>query len=32
VIDRTDKVRLAWVGAINSENLEKYVTSLIKEK
>jgi thiol-disulfide isomerase/thioredoxin len=32
VIDRAGKVRLAWVGAINAENLEKYVTSLIKEK
>ena len=31
VIDRAGKVRLAWVGAINAANLEKYVTSLIKE-
>jgi peroxiredoxin len=31
VIDRSGKVKLAWVGAINAENLEKYVTSLIKE-
>jgi cytochrome c biogenesis protein CcmG, thiol:disulfide interchange protein DsbE len=31
VIDRAGRVRLAWVGAINSANLEKYVTSLIKE-
>ena len=31
VIDRAGKIRLAWVGAINNENLEKYVTSLIKE-
>jgi cytochrome c biogenesis protein CcmG/thiol:disulfide interchange protein DsbE len=31
VIDRTGKVKLAWVGAINAANLEKYVTSLIKE-
>ncbi len=32
VIDRTGRVRLAWVGAINSVNLEKYVTSIIKEQ
>ena len=32
VIDRTGKVRLAWLGAINESNLEKYVTSLIKEQ
>jgi peroxiredoxin len=31
VIDRQGKVRLVWFGAINSANLEKYVTSLIKE-
>jgi cytochrome c biogenesis protein CcmG/thiol:disulfide interchange protein DsbE len=31
VIDRAGKVRLAWVGAINAANLEKYVTSIIKE-
>jgi cytochrome c biogenesis protein CcmG/thiol:disulfide interchange protein DsbE len=31
VIDRVGKVRLAWVGAINAANLEKYVTPLIKE-
>ena len=31
VIDRSGKVRLAWVGAINAANLEKYVTTLIKE-
>jgi peroxiredoxin len=31
VIDRAGKVKLAWVGAINAENLEKYITSLIKE-
>jgi cytochrome c biogenesis protein CcmG, thiol:disulfide interchange protein DsbE len=32
VIDRAGRVRLTWVGAINSANLEKYVTSLIKEQ
>jgi cytochrome c biogenesis protein CcmG/thiol:disulfide interchange protein DsbE len=32
VIDRTGRVRLAWVGAISAANLEKYVTSLIKEQ
>ena len=32
VIDRVGSVRLAWVGAINSANLDKYVTSLIKEQ
>ena len=32
VIDRSGKVKLAWVGAINASNLEKYVTSLIKEQ
>jgi cytochrome c biogenesis protein CcmG, thiol:disulfide interchange protein DsbE len=32
VIDRTGKVRLVWYGAINSANLEKYVTSVIKEQ
>jgi peroxiredoxin len=32
VIDRAGKVRLTWVGAINASNLEKYVTSLIKEQ
>jgi peroxiredoxin len=32
VIDRAGRVRLAWVGAINSANLDKYVTSLIKEQ
>lgn len=31
VIDRKGKVRLVWFGAINSANLEKYVTALIKE-
>ncbi|HEX2697383.1 MAG TPA: TlpA disulfide reductase family protein [Anaerolineales bacterium] len=31
LIDRAGKVRLAWVGAINHANLEKYVTPLIKE-
>jgi cytochrome c biogenesis protein CcmG, thiol:disulfide interchange protein DsbE len=32
VIDRKGMVRLAWVGAIDSENLERFVTPLIKEK
>ena len=31
VIDRSGKIKLSWVGAINTANLEKYVTSLIKE-
>ncbi len=31
LIDRTGKVRLAWVGAINKGNLEKYITPIIKE-
>lgn len=31
VIDRSGKVRLAWVGAINALNLEKYITPIIKE-
>jgi cytochrome c biogenesis protein CcmG/thiol:disulfide interchange protein DsbE len=31
VIDRHGIVRLAWVGAINFANLEKYVTPLIEE-
>jgi len=31
VIDRTGTVRLAWIGAINASNLEKFVTTLIKE-
>jgi cytochrome c biogenesis protein CcmG, thiol:disulfide interchange protein DsbE len=31
VIDRTGTVRLAWVGEINREMLEKYVTPLIAE-
>ncbi len=31
VIDRQGVVRLAWVGAINASNLEKYVTPLIRE-
>jgi thiol-disulfide isomerase/thioredoxin len=31
VIDRSGKVRLEWVGAINETNLEKYVTPIIKE-
>jgi len=32
VIDRNGDVRLTWVGAINAVNLEKYVSSLIKEQ
>src|ERR1700690_3614264 len=32
VIDRAGSVRLAWVGATNIANLDKYVTSLIKEQ
>ncbi len=32
VIDRSGRVRLAWVGAISAANLEKYVTYLIKEQ
>jgi hypothetical protein len=31
VIDRSGTVRLAWVGEINREVLEKYVTPLIAE-
>jgi peroxiredoxin len=31
VIDRQGTVRLAWVGAISREMLEKYVTPLIGE-
>lgn len=31
VIDREGIVRLVWVGAINAQNLEKYVTPLIQE-
>lgn len=31
VIDRQGTVRLAWVGAISSTNLEKYVTPLVQE-
>lgn len=31
LIDRAGKVRLAWVGAINARNLEKYITPIIKE-
>jgi thiol-disulfide isomerase/thioredoxin len=31
VIDRGGTVRLMWIGAISEANLEKYVTSLIKE-
>lgn len=30
-IDRAGNVKLAWVGAINAANLEKYITPLIKE-
>ena len=32
VIDRSGRVKLAWVGAINASNLEKFVTPLIKEQ
>jgi len=32
IIDRTGTVTMAWVGAINAENLEKYITALIKEE
>jgi cytochrome c biogenesis protein CcmG/thiol:disulfide interchange protein DsbE len=32
VIDRTGTVRLAWIGAIDTSNLEKFVTPLIKEQ
>ncbi len=32
VIDRVGEVRLTWLGAISSSNLEKYVTPLIEEK
>ena len=31
VIDRGDMIRLEWAGAISEQNLEKYVTPLIKE-
>lgn len=31
VIDRNGVIRLEWVGAISDQNLEKYVTPLIKE-
>jgi len=31
VIDRDNMLRLEWVGAISEQNLEKYVTPLIKE-
>lgn len=31
VIDRSGTMRLTWLGAINTNNLEKYVTPLIKE-
>ncbi len=32
VIDRAGQVRLTWLGAISSANLEKYVTPIIEEK
>jgi len=32
VIDRSGAVRLAWVGEISREMLEKYVTSLVEEQ
>jgi cytochrome c biogenesis protein CcmG/thiol:disulfide interchange protein DsbE len=31
IIDRNGRLRLAWLGAINGDTLEKYVTPLIKE-
>jgi cytochrome c biogenesis protein CcmG/thiol:disulfide interchange protein DsbE len=31
VIDRSGKVRLEWVGAISEQNLETFVTPIIKE-
>ena len=31
VIDRQGNLRLAWLGAINQDTLEKYVTPLLKE-
>jgi peroxiredoxin len=31
VIDRKGNMRLAWLGAINGDTLEKYVTPIIKE-
>ncbi len=31
VIDRSGKVRLEWVGAISEQNLEEFVTPIIKE-
>jgi len=31
VIDRNSEIRLEWVGAISEQNLETYVTPLIKE-
>jgi len=31
VVDRHGTVRLTWVGAINHQNLEKYLTPLLKE-
>ncbi len=31
VVDRNGMMRLTWLGAINSSNLDKYVTPLIKE-
>jgi thiol-disulfide isomerase/thioredoxin len=31
VIDRSGRVRLAWVGAISRRSLDKYVTPLIRE-
>jgi cytochrome c biogenesis protein CcmG, thiol:disulfide interchange protein DsbE len=32
VIDRAGQVRLTWLGAINSANLERYVTPIIRER
>jgi len=31
VIDRTGHLRFAWLGAINGETLERYITPLLKE-
>ena len=31
IIDRKGRLRLAWVGSINLDTLEKYVTPLLKE-
>jgi peroxiredoxin len=31
IIDRTGQMRYVWVGAIDAETLEQYVTPLLKE-